>query len=110
MTINYQDKSEITIDLERNLITIYGVCYSLQCFEYLGLGPIGTWLRIVKREDGVVTLERGPGGEDPPEEEAVVTMADVEGMTGLTDEMRGIRDDAAPYRRLPPRSWPDGHD
>lgn len=65
MTINYQDKSEITIDLERNLITIYGVCYSLQCFEYLGLGPIGTWLRIVKREDGVVTLERKPGGEDP---------------------------------------------
>jgi len=79
---------DITIDLERGFIEVYGMRYSLEIFAHLGLGPIGTWLRIVKREDGVVTCERKPGGEDPP-----------------------LVDDDAEQRAHDnlPRSWPDGH-
>lgn len=58
--------STITIDFEQKVITVYGVRYALEIFEHLGLGPIGSWVRIVKREDGVVTCERKPGGEDVP--------------------------------------------
>ena len=62
--------STITIDFEKKIITVYGVNYALEIFEHLGLGPIGSWVRIVKREDGVVTCERMPGGEDPQEDDA----------------------------------------
>lgn len=41
-------------------IEIHGVRYAVGAFEHLGLGPIGATLRIIKREDGVVTLERLP--------------------------------------------------
>lgn len=61
--------STIAIDFEKKTITIHGVRYSLEIFEHLGLGPIGSWLRIVKREDGVVTCERKPGGENVPDQE-----------------------------------------
>jgi hypothetical protein len=63
------DMSTIDIDLESHVITLYGVRYALELFEHIGVGPVGTWLRIVKREDGVVTLERKPGGERIPEDQ-----------------------------------------
>ncbi len=40
-------------------IVIYGHKYALALFEELGgLMPIGQLFRLVKREDGVITLER----------------------------------------------------
>lgn len=42
-------------------ITLYGVHYAMSLFEHLGLeplAPIGSILRIDRREDGVVTITR----------------------------------------------------
>jgi hypothetical protein len=48
----------IRIDPERKEIELYGVRYALGCFEVLGLGQPGDAFEILKREDGVLTLQR----------------------------------------------------
>lgn len=47
-------------DAVREEFTLFGVRYSLGLFETLGLGPVGSLLRIVKREGETLTLERLP--------------------------------------------------
>lgn len=49
---------EVKVDEHRRTITIFGIEYADEIFRYLGLGPIGSVLRIIKREDGIVTLKR----------------------------------------------------
>jgi hypothetical protein len=48
----------IRIDPTRMEIELYGVRYALECFEHLGLGKPGDALEIIKREDGVLTLQK----------------------------------------------------
>lgn len=39
-------------------VTIFGISYDIELFRHLGLGPVGSVIKILKREDGVVTLQR----------------------------------------------------
>ena len=64
------DQDLIKIDIDHRIITIHGIRYSMEIFAHLGLGELGSWIRIVRREDGVVTCERAPVGEAPPEDDA----------------------------------------
>ncbi len=41
-----------------HVLVIYGVRYAREIFEHLGLGPVGSVVKIVQRKDGVLTLER----------------------------------------------------
>ena len=41
-----------------DVATIHGVKYSGELFRHLGLGPVGSAIRIVSRDDGVVTLKK----------------------------------------------------
>jgi hypothetical protein len=43
-----------------HILTIYGVKYSADLFSGLGLGPVGMSFTILAREDGALTLRRGP--------------------------------------------------
>ena len=43
-----------------HILTIYGVKYSADLFSGLGLGPVGMSFTILAREDGALTLCRGP--------------------------------------------------
>jgi hypothetical protein len=52
-------------DPTADTITIYGVKYAMELFKHLGIGPVGRWLRVIKREDGVITLEQK---EEPDEQ------------------------------------------
>ena len=45
------------IDDDRTIV-IYGVRYSMGLFQYLGLGPIGSVIQIIRREDGEVSLRQ----------------------------------------------------
>jgi hypothetical protein len=45
------------VDDDRTIL-IYGVRYSMGIFQHLGLGPIGTVIQIVAREDGTVSLKQ----------------------------------------------------
>lgn len=57
------DPDEPIIDEVTDTITLYGVRYSRKVFRTLGLGPIGTLLRMEKRDDGIVTLRTYEPGE-----------------------------------------------
>lgn len=60
----------IRIDPERKEIELYGVRYSLVCFEVLGLGKVGDVFQIVERnEDHVLVLQRLHLREESPESE-----------------------------------------
>jgi hypothetical protein len=50
-------------DVNSDTYEFFGIRYHSDLFRTLGLGAIGTVLRIIKREDGVVTLETV---ESPP--------------------------------------------
>jgi hypothetical protein len=58
-----------------HIVTIYGVKYSGDLFSGLGLGPVGMSFTILAREDGALTLCRGPiaaqAGQVAPVEELV---------------------------------------
>ena len=58
-----------------HILTIYGVKYSGDLFSGLGLGPVGMSFTILAREDGALTLCRGPvapqAGHVAPVEESV---------------------------------------
>ena len=47
-------------DPAKDILTIYGVKYSGELFSGLGLGPVGMSFTILAREDGALTLCRGP--------------------------------------------------
>jgi hypothetical protein len=47
-------------DPAKDILTIYGVKYSSELFSGLGLGPVGMSFTILAREDGALTLCRGP--------------------------------------------------
>lgn len=47
----------IVVDDQRDEITIEGVRYSQALFRCVGIAPVGTALRIVRRQDGVLTVE-----------------------------------------------------
>jgi hypothetical protein len=61
-----EDQDLIKIDIDHRIITIFGIRYSMEIFRHLGLGELGSWIQIVRRENGVVTCERGPVGDRPP--------------------------------------------
>lgn len=63
------DQDFIKIDIDHRIITIFGIRYSMEIFRHLGLGELGSWIQIVRRENGVVTCERGPVGDRPPANE-----------------------------------------
>lgn len=48
----------VSFDPDTDCLTVEGVKYSGDLFRGLALWPVDQRLRIVKREDGVVTLER----------------------------------------------------
>ena len=48
---------QFSYDEARDVLTIEGIRYSGELFRGIGLEtPVGAWIQIVKREDGVVTL------------------------------------------------------
>jgi hypothetical protein len=51
---------DIELDLQNDVIVLYGVRYSLEVFRALGLAKLGTVLRIVGRDNGVVAVEQLP--------------------------------------------------
>jgi hypothetical protein len=51
---------DVSLDIERDVITLYGVNYSLQLFHSLAFLPIGTVVEIVARKDGTLTLKEPP--------------------------------------------------
>ena len=53
-------EDDIIIDRDKEIVTIYGIRYAMDLFRAIGCDglPIGACLKIVTREDGVVTLER----------------------------------------------------
>lgn len=52
----------VKIDNERDVITIYGINYSGSLFRGLGLEtPEDAWMKIIKREDGVLHIEMKHG-------------------------------------------------
>lgn len=51
-------KYVIRIDPTGEEIELYGVRYSLACFEFLGLGKPGDAFEILKRDDDVLTIQR----------------------------------------------------
>jgi hypothetical protein len=61
-------------DPARRDVTICGVRYSIALFEHLGLGEVGEWLRIEKREGETLTLRRASGPDWPTEREEVLSV------------------------------------
>jgi hypothetical protein len=57
----------ISYDEAARVLTVYGIRYSVEMLESLGMGfPLNTPLQIVSREDGLLTLQRI---EPPPAEQ-----------------------------------------
>lgn len=53
------DTLEIDYDAARDIVAIEGIRYSGIIFrEFARWAPAGSVLRIVKREDGILTIER----------------------------------------------------
>jgi len=46
----------ISIDDDRTIL-IYGIRYAMGIFQMIGIGPVGSIIRIAKREGEVVTFE-----------------------------------------------------
>lgn len=47
----------VMIDDERTIV-IYGVRYSMAIFQHLGLGPVGSIIKIVGRDGDSVALQK----------------------------------------------------
>jgi hypothetical protein len=69
---------QFSYDAIRDVLTIEGVQYSGGLFREFGLGPLNRPLKIIKREDGLVTVQifNGDGGfpvavadQEPPKNE-----------------------------------------
>jgi len=50
---------DVSVDMERDVITLYGVDYALELFHVAFL-PVGTVVEIIARGDGVVTYKQLP--------------------------------------------------
>lgn len=50
------DNISISYDSESDTVTLFGVRYAANLFRVTGFAPAGRWLRIVKRENGYVTV------------------------------------------------------
>jgi hypothetical protein len=46
----------IAYDATTDVVTIEGIRYAGELFRGIGIGPTERWFKIVKREDGLVTL------------------------------------------------------
>lgn len=46
---------QVSYDREMDVITIEGIRYSGELFRTFGMAPVGTWLRIMERENLVLT-------------------------------------------------------
>ena len=53
----------IDYDEGRDIVTIEGVRYCGELFRSFGIAPTGTLLRIMARDDGVITLQKYAPGE-----------------------------------------------
>lgn len=56
--------SDLQVSDDGRILTLYGVKYAIELFEHLGVGPIGSRIEIVSREDGAVTVKRLPDETD----------------------------------------------
>lgn len=52
--------SNLQVSEDGEIVTIFGVRYAIELFRHLAIGPIGSRIEIVSREDGIVTLKRLP--------------------------------------------------
>lgn len=49
---------KIAYDERNDILEVEGIKYSGHVFRYFGLGTVpGSWIRIIKREDGVAVVE-----------------------------------------------------
>jgi hypothetical protein len=48
--------SDVQIDPEGKIITIFGIRYAMDLFKHMGLGPLNQPFELVNRADGVVTV------------------------------------------------------
>jgi hypothetical protein len=53
----------IYYDEPRDIVTIEGIRYSGELFRSFDIAPTGTLLRIMARDDGIVTLQKYAPGE-----------------------------------------------
>ena len=53
------EENPISYDRFNDVITIYGMKYAMDMFKHMAFSPTdeGRWYRILKREDGVITVE-----------------------------------------------------
>jgi hypothetical protein len=58
--------SNLQVSDDGRVLTIFGVRYDIEIFRHLGIGPIGSRVEIMAREDGMVTLRRLP--DETPDE------------------------------------------
>lgn len=49
-------------DDQTDTLTVSGVKYAGELFRALGFGPVDSWIKIVKRDDGVLTIFNAPKG------------------------------------------------
>lgn len=56
---------EMVYDRDRDIVTINGVKYAGAFFRSFGIhgAPVGSLLRIIKRDDGTLTVEKFAPGE-----------------------------------------------
>ena len=65
----YLDKHNSPFDDYGEVITLYGIKYRMVIFRGLGIGlPLNTLIRIIKREDGMLTLETVEEGKNGAQE------------------------------------------
>ncbi len=57
----------VTVDIDADTITVFGIRYSLALFRLLGFAPLGTTFRILDRPDGTVTLLRMDEPQQDPQ-------------------------------------------
>ena len=43
-----------------DILTLYGVDYSMEVFRTLGIAQVGTWVRLDKREGSEITVTQAP--------------------------------------------------
>jgi len=56
--IRYSQNNRFHYDFDRDTFTVFGLKYAAAYFESFTLEPVGTLLKIVKRENGLITVEK----------------------------------------------------
>ena len=58
MTTPKPTERPFSFDQSNDVITIYGINYAMEMFKHMAFSPTdGRWFKILKREDGVITVE-----------------------------------------------------